>query len=63
MHYYILRKDGAYAGVSMWSGPADRPYKFAVNNGSGPGHHEVAKALFQGVPANWPPEPRPAISK
>ena len=59
MHYYILRKDGAYAGVSLWSGPADRPYRFALNDGNGPGHHEVAKALFQGVPLNWPPEPRP----
>jgi N4-(beta-N-acetylglucosaminyl)-L-asparaginase len=60
MHYYILRKDGAYAGVSMWSGSAERPAKFAVCDGSGPAHHEVAKALYQGVSANWPPEPRAA---
>jgi N4-(beta-N-acetylglucosaminyl)-L-asparaginase len=58
MHYYILRKDGAYAGVTLWSGSAQHPARFAVNDGTGPGRHEVAKALFQGVPANWPPEPR-----
>jgi N4-(beta-N-acetylglucosaminyl)-L-asparaginase len=58
MHYYILRKDGAYAGVSLWSGSADHPACFAVNDGSGPGHHEEAKALLKGVPANWPPEPK-----
>ena len=30
MHFYILRKDGAYAGVSMWSGSAEHPARFAV---------------------------------
>jgi len=59
MHYYILRKDGAYAGVSMWSGSARHPARFAVCDGTGPAHHEVAKALYQGVPADWPPEPKP----
>jgi len=58
MHFYILRKDGAYAGVSMWSGPADRPYKFAIADGNGPARHEVAKALYQGNPKDWPPMPR-----
>lgn len=58
MHYYILRKDGAYAGVSLWSGSKEQPARFAVNDGSGPGRHELAKALYQGEPANWPPEPR-----
>ena len=58
MHYYILRKDGAYAGVSMWSGSAEHPARFAVNDGSGPGRLEVAKALFQGNPKNWPPMPK-----
>ena len=60
MHYYILRKDGAYAGVSMWSGSAQHPAKFAVCDGTSPAHHEVAKALYQGVSADWPPEPRPS---
>lgn len=58
MHFYILRKDGAYAGVSMWSGPADRPYRFAVADGNGPARHEVAKALYQGNPKDWPPMPK-----
>ena len=58
MHYYILRKDGAYAGVTMWSGPADRPYRFAIADGNGVARHEVAKALFQGNPKDWPPMPR-----
>jgi N4-(beta-N-acetylglucosaminyl)-L-asparaginase len=63
MHYYILRKDGAYAGVSLWSGPENRPYQFSVADGNGVARHEPAKALFQGVPLNWPPEPRPQAGK
>jgi N4-(beta-N-acetylglucosaminyl)-L-asparaginase len=58
MHYYILRRDGAYAGVSLWSGPADHPYRFAIADGNGPARHEVAKALFQGNPKDWPPMPK-----
>jgi N4-(beta-N-acetylglucosaminyl)-L-asparaginase len=58
MHYYILRKDGAYAGVTLWSGPADRPYRFALADGNGVARHEVAKALYQGNPKDWPPMPR-----
>ena len=58
MHYYILRKDGAYAGVTLWSGPADRPYRFAIADGNGVARHEVAKALYQGNPKDWPPMPR-----
>jgi hypothetical protein len=58
MHYYILRKDGAYAGVTLWSGSQQHPARFAVADGKGPARHEVAKALYQGEPANWPPEPR-----
>ncbi|MFZ0312262.1 MAG: N(4)-(beta-N-acetylglucosaminyl)-L-asparaginase, partial [Candidatus Korobacteraceae bacterium] len=30
MSYYILRKDGAYAGVCMWSGPPEHLRRFAV---------------------------------
>jgi N4-(beta-N-acetylglucosaminyl)-L-asparaginase len=58
MHYYILRRDGAYAGVTLWSGPAEHPARFAVADGNGPAHHEVAKALFQGNPKSWPPMPK-----
>jgi N4-(beta-N-acetylglucosaminyl)-L-asparaginase len=58
MHFYILRRDGAYAGVTMWSGPPEHPARFAVADGNGEARHEVAKALFQGNPKNWPPMPR-----
>ena len=34
MTYYILRKDGAYAGVSLWSGYSDKPHKIAVHDGT-----------------------------
>lgn len=54
MEYYILRKDGAYAGVSLWShGPTGSPRVFVVNDGS----HRVEKctALLQGSLINWPP--------
>src|SRR4051812_1243346 len=33
MVYYILRKDGEYAGVTMWSGPPDQPMRFVVHDG------------------------------
>ena len=36
MTYYILRKDGAYAGVSLWEGYADsgKPHQIAVHDGN-----------------------------
>jgi N4-(beta-N-acetylglucosaminyl)-L-asparaginase len=62
MIFYILRKDGAYAGVSLWSGAADKPRTFHVNDGSK--RIEKCKPLFQGVPIDWPPEVRPeAVTK
>src|SRR4029077_5548353 len=34
MTYYILRKDGAYAGVSLWEGySVGKPHKIAVHDG------------------------------
>src|SRR5215831_7319988 len=45
MHYYILRKDGAYASVSMWSGSERNPARYAVSDGKG-ARHETAKALY-----------------
>ena len=56
MSYYILRKDGAYAGVCMWSGAADHPHRFAVHDGDGK-RYEKAVALFQGQSQGWPPMP------
>src|SRR5205807_8003687 len=35
MVYYILRRDGQYAGVSLWSNtPAGKPLRFAVHDGT-----------------------------
>ncbi len=48
MSYYILRKDGAYAGVCMWSGPPEHPRQFAVHDGDGK-RYENAVALYQGA--------------
>lgn len=56
MVYYILRKDGAYAGVSMWSGSAEHPITFAVNDGAK--RMEKCKALNQGAASSWPPMPK-----
>jgi N4-(beta-N-acetylglucosaminyl)-L-asparaginase len=56
MSYYILRKDGAYAGVCMWSGPPEHPRVFAVHDGTK--RYENAVALFQGKSIGWPPMPQ-----
>ncbi len=56
MNYYILRKDGAYAGVTMWSGPADRPARFCVHDGTR--RLEPSVALYQGVALPYPPHAR-----
>jgi N4-(beta-N-acetylglucosaminyl)-L-asparaginase len=55
MTYYILRKDGAYAGVSLWQGPEGRPHKFAVHDGTP--HSEPAVGLLKGESEEWPPFP------
>jgi N4-(beta-N-acetylglucosaminyl)-L-asparaginase len=55
MSYYILRKDGAYAGVCMWSGPPEHPRTFSVHDGTK--RIETAVALFQGKSIGWPPMP------
>ena len=55
MEYYIVRKDGAYAGCSLWStSPTGRPRVFAVNDGAG---YRVEKcaALLEGGSLEWPP--------
>ncbi len=54
MEYYIVRKDGAYAGVSLWStSPWGHPRVFAVHDGT----YRIEKCayLFEGVNLNWPP--------
>jgi len=58
MVYYILRKDGAYAGVSLWEGYGDenRPHQVAVHDGSK--RLEKTVALYEGVSQSWPPVKR-----
>ncbi len=57
MVYYILRKDGAYAGVSLWShSPSGKPIRFTVHDGTK--RLENCVALFQGTPIDWPPTPQ-----
>jgi N4-(beta-N-acetylglucosaminyl)-L-asparaginase len=56
MIYYVLRKDGAYAGVSLWEGySAGNPHKFAVHDGTL--RSEVATPLLKGYSQEWPPFP------
>jgi N4-(beta-N-acetylglucosaminyl)-L-asparaginase len=55
MSYYILRKDGAYAGVCMWSGPPGHLRRFAIHDGTK--RYETAVALFPGKSIGWPPMP------
>jgi len=56
MTYYILRKDGAYAGVCLWEGySAGHPHKFAVHDGTL--RDEVATPLLKGSSQEWPPFP------
>jgi N4-(beta-N-acetylglucosaminyl)-L-asparaginase len=56
MEYYILRKDGSYAGVTMWSGAPDRPRHFCVHDGNK--RLEPCIALYQGAALDYPPNSR-----
>ena len=57
MTYYILRKDGDYAGVSLWEGYGDaaKPHQIAVHDGTR--RVEKTKFLFPGLSQEWPPRP------
>jgi len=56
MTYYVLRKDGAYAGVSLWEGySAGNPHTFVVHDGKL--RREVATPLLKGYSQEWPPFP------
>src|SRR5881398_2866331 len=56
MVYYILRKDGAYAGVSLWEGYSPgNPHKFAIHDGTL--RSEIATPLLKGYSQDWPPMP------
>ena len=56
MTYYILRKDGAYAGVSLWEGYSKgNPHKIAIHDGT---HRaEVTVSLLKGYSQEFPPFP------
>ena len=54
MEYYIVRKDGAYAGCSLWStGATGKPRVFVVHDGTY--RVEKCEALFEGSIIEWPP--------
>ena len=56
MTYYILRKDGAYAGVCLWEGYSKgHPHKIAVHDGTR--RSEVAVSLLKGYSQEFPPVP------
>ncbi len=62
MVYFILRRDGQYAGVSLWSNsPSGQPLRFAVHDGSL--RVEQTVALLQGNSIDWPVVPRPLEEK
>lgn len=57
MQYYVLRKDGAYAGVSLWAKTANGADKyFAVNDGTP--RREKFVALYPGSNKGFPPVPK-----
>jgi N4-(beta-N-acetylglucosaminyl)-L-asparaginase len=56
MFYYVLRKDGQYAGVSLWSNAGEKARQYVVHDGTR--RYETAKFLYQGSPKDWPPMPR-----
>ena len=57
MTYYILRKDGAYAGVSLWEGyEKGKPHMIAIHDGTR--RSEVTTPLFQGYSEDFPAVPK-----
>jgi len=64
MIYYILRKDGVYAGVSLWEGyESGRTHKIAVHDGAR--RAEKTVALFKGFSQDFPrlPSVSPEVKK
>src|SRR5712691_5742333 len=56
MTYYILRKDGAYAGVSLWEGYSKgHPHKIAIHDGDR--RAEICVSLLKGFSQEFPPFP------
>jgi N4-(beta-N-acetylglucosaminyl)-L-asparaginase len=56
MIYYVLRKDGAYAGVCLWEGySAKKLHKIAIHDGTL--RAELATPLLKGYSQDFPPFP------
>jgi N4-(beta-N-acetylglucosaminyl)-L-asparaginase len=56
MTYYILRKDGAYAGVSLWEGSSENSkHHIAVHDGTR--RSEITIPLLKGISHEFPPFP------
>ena len=56
MTYYVLRKDGAYAGVSLWEGTSpNAKHHIAVHDGTK--RSEATVALLKGISDEFPPFP------
>src|SRR6201997_2128129 len=57
MTYFVLRKDGACAGVSLWDGyEIGKPHKIAVHDGVR--RAEKTVSLFTGASQKFPPFPK-----
>jgi N4-(beta-N-acetylglucosaminyl)-L-asparaginase len=56
MTYYILRKDGQYAGVSLWSGAPEHATQFCVHDGTK--RRENCVSLLKGEGSEFPPTPK-----
>ena len=57
MTYYALRKDGVYAGVSLWTGyEPGKPHRIAVHDGTSK-RNEKTISMFEGESQEWPPMP------
>src|SRR6516165_1471625 len=58
MTYYVLRKDGAWAGVSLWEGYSPtKPHRIAVHDGT-KARVIPSVALMKGYSQDFPPFPK-----
>jgi N4-(beta-N-acetylglucosaminyl)-L-asparaginase len=56
MTYYVLRKDGAFAGVSLWEGSSpNKKHMIAVHDGTR--RSEATVSLLKGISHDFPPFP------
>jgi len=62
MTYYVLRKDGAFAGVSLWEGyEPGKPHKIAIHDGTR--RAEPTVALLKGASQDFPPFPKVPLER